>query len=406
MTPPRKPAAFRIEPEAPPKQQAALRQPDAAAARKPRTVNADLAVVTPAEIDVFDEPDIIAAEPPPATAPRQRSISGSLFFGALGVLVSLALGLWTDQLIRDLFARAEWLGWLAAGMAVIALLALLVILAREFLAIARLAEVEKLQKRALDAIARDDPKAARAVVDELSAFVAAKPETAAGRRALADLRDEIIDGGNLVRLAETEILGPLDARAKVMILEAAKRVSLVTAVSPRALVDVAYVVFEAGRLIRRLSELYGGRPGTLGFFRLARSVLAHLAVTGSIAVGDSFVQQIVGHGLAARLSAKLGEGVVNGMMTARIGIAAMETARPLPFSAARRPGMGDFLSALTSFATKKQKETSASDTLTTVSDAARPGGAQRDAAARSILPMISAQIASGFRGHAQAVTKH
>ncbi|RWD34403.1 YcjF family protein [Mesorhizobium sp.] len=362
MTAPRKPAAFRIEPEAPPKERAALRQPDAPSARKPRTVKADLAVVTPAEIDVFDEPDIIAAEPPPATAPRKRSMLGGLLFGALGVLVSLALGLWTDQLIRDLFARAEWLGWLAAGMAVIALLALLIILVREFLAITRLAEVEKLQKRALDAIARDDPKAARAVVDELSAFVAAKPETAAGRRALADLRDEIIDGGNLVRLAETEILGPLDARAKVMILEAAKRVSLVTAVSPRALVDVAYVVFEAARLIRRLSELYGGRPGTLGFFRLTRSVLAHLAVTGSIAVGDSFVQQIVGHGLAARLSAKLGEGVVNGMMTARIGIAAMETARPLPFSAARRPGMGDFLSALTSFATKKQKETSASDT--------------------------------------------
>lgn len=362
MTAPRKPAAFRIEPEALPKERAALRQPDAPSARKPRTVKADLAVVTPAEIDVFDEPDIVAAEPPPATAPRKRSMLGGLLFGALGVLVSLALGLWTDQLIRDLFARAEWLGWLAAGMAVIALLALLIILVREFLAITRLAEVEKLQKRALDAIARDDPKAARAVVDELSAFVAAKPETAAGRRALADLRDEIIDGGDLVRLAETEILGPLDARAKVMILEAAKRVSLVTAVSPRALVDVAYVVFEAGRLIRRLSELYGGRPGTLGFFRLARSVLAHLAVTGSIAVGDSFVQQIVGHGLAARLSAKLGEGVVNGMMTARIGIAAMETARPLPFSAARRPGMGDFLSALTSFATKKQKETSASDT--------------------------------------------
>ncbi|GLS38089.1 UPF0283 membrane protein [Mesorhizobium tianshanense] len=362
MTAPRKPAAFRIEPEVPPKEQAARPQPDAPSARKPRAVKAEVSVVVPDEIDVFDEPDLVAAEPPPATAPQKRSISGTLLFGALGVLVSLAVGLWTDQLIRDLFARSEWLGWLAAAMAVIAVLALLVILVREVLAITRLAEVEKLQKRALDAIARDDPKAARAVVDELSAFVAAKPETAAGRRSLAELRDEIIDSGNLVRLAETEILGPLDARAKVMILEAAKRVSLVTAVSPRALVDVAYVVFEAGRLIRRLSELYGGRPGTLGFFRLARSVLAHLAVTGSIAVGDSFVHQIVGHGLAARLSAKLGEGVVNGMMTARIGIAAMETARPLPFNAARRPGMGDFLSALTSFATKKQKETSISDT--------------------------------------------
>ena len=110
---------------------------------------------------------------------------------------------------------------------------------------------------------------------------------------------------------------------------------------------------KSGRLIRRLSELYGGRPGTLGFFRLARSVLAHLAVTGAIAAGDDFVQQIVGQGLAARLSAKLGEGVVNGMMTARIGIAAMEAARPLPFAALKRPGMTDFLSALTSFARKK-----------------------------------------------------
>ncbi|TIS01168.1 MAG: TIGR01620 family protein, partial [Mesorhizobium sp.] len=37
----------------------------------------------------------------------------------------------------------------------------------------------------------------------------------------------------------------------------------------------------------------------------------------------------------------------------RIGIAAMETTRPLPFIAVKRPGLGDFLSALTSFATRK-----------------------------------------------------
>lgn len=138
-----------------------------------------------------------------------------------------------------------------------------------------------------------------------------------------------------------------------MILNASKRVSMVTAVSPRALVDVGYVIFESARLIRRLSELYGGRPGTLGFFRLARNVLSHLAVTGSLAAGDTFVQQVLGHGLAARLSAKLGEGVVNGMMTARIGLAAMDTARPLPFTALARPGIGDFLSALTSFTKAK-----------------------------------------------------
>jgi putative membrane protein len=349
MTPPRRPASFRIQPEHPARDERPAETP-----RRPRAVKPDVAIVTPAEIDVFAEPDIAESLPPPATAPRRRSRLTAIFLSALGVLVSLAVGLWTDELIRELFRRAEWLGWLGAGMAAIAGVALLFILIREMLALSRLASVERLRSCALDAIVRDDSKAARSVVDDLSNLVAAKPDTAAGRRALADLEGEIIDGANLVRIAEAEILGPLDARAKIMVLDAAKRVSVVTAVSPRALVDVAYVVFESGRLIRRLSELYGGRPGTLGFFRLARSVLAHLAVTGAMAAGDDIVHQLVGQGLAARISAKLGEGVVNGMMTARIGIAAMEAARPLPFTALKRPGIGDFLAALTSFASKKQ----------------------------------------------------
>lgn len=316
-------------------------------------MRAETAVVVPAAVDVFENGQLDALEPPPVLPPRRRSWLGAVFLASMGLLVSLALGLWTDQLIRDLFQRADWLGWSAAVLAAIALLALLLILMREMLALARLASVEKLRGRGVDALAKNDPKAARWLVDDLARFVAAKPETAAGRRALADLRGEVIDGADLVRIAETEILAPLDARARVLILDTAKRVSVVTAVSPRALIDVLYVLYEAGRLIRRLSEIYGGRPGTLGFFRLARSVLAHLAVTGSIAVGDSLVQQVIGHGLAARLSARLGEGVVNGLMTVRIGIAAMETARPLPFAALKRPSIGEFLSALVTFSARK-----------------------------------------------------
>ncbi|BCH24690.1 YcjF family protein [Mesorhizobium sp. L-8-3] len=354
MKEPRRPAAFRLDPEPRPGETDDATTKPHAAPRKPRAVK-DVAVVLPAETDIFDEPDLVASTPPPATAPKRRSRIGAIFLGAAGVLVTLAIGLWTDRLIRDLFMRADWLGWLAIGTAAVAAAALLIILMREILGLARLASVEKLRSRAADAAARNDPKLAKNVVSELATLVSAKPETAAGRRAVADLGNEIIDGSDLIRIAEAEILAPLDAQAKILVLDAAKRVSLVTAVSPRALVDVAYVVFEAGRLIRRLAELYGGRPGTLGFFRLTRSVLAHLAVTGSMAVGDSFVQQIVGHGLAAKLSAKLGEGVVNGMMTARIGLAAMETARPLPFLAVARPGLGDFLAALASFSKRKEE---------------------------------------------------
>ena len=351
---PRQPAAFRIEPESRPEPQ----EPKRPAPRQPRAAKPEAAVVVPSEIDVFDEPDIVLAEPPPV-APRKRSALGAIFLGALGILVSLAVGLWIDGLIRDLFSRSDWLGWLAAGGPALPLPPPLLLRPPQPLRPFPPPPVEAPREAGRDAVVRNDARAARNVVSDLAALVSRRPETAAGRRALKEMRDDVIDGADLVRLAESELLGPLDARAQALILDAAKRVSIVTAVSPRALVDIAYVLYEAARLIRRLAELYGARPGTLGFIRLSRDVVAYLAVTGAVAAGDEFVHQIVGQGLAARLSAKLGEGVVNGMMTARIGVAAMETVRPLPFTALKRPGMGDFLAALTAFVRRKGKDEAA-----------------------------------------------
>lgn len=354
MTDRRQPQAFKVDAgDEPPK-------PRVAAPRKPQSARpADVVLVTPAEIDVFDNDGLDPLAPPAPLTPRPRSRLGAIFFGAVGLLFSLAVGLWTERLIRDLFSRTEWLGWLGAALAIVALVALLIIVVREGYAMARLASVEALQKRAADATAANNTKDARAAVADLVLLVGKMPATAAGRRAVVELKGDVIDGADFIRYAEAEILAPLDEDAKTMILDAAKRVSVVTAVSPRAIVDLVYVFWESARLIRCMSELYGGRPGTFGFFRLARSVLSHLAITGSIAAGDSLVQQLVGHGLAARLSAKLGEGVVNGMMTVRIGIAAMETVRPFPFNAVKKPGISDFLSALTSFTTKKAAQDAA-----------------------------------------------
>ncbi len=106
-----------------------------------------------------------------------------------------------------------------------------------------------------------------------------------------------------------------------------------TALSPRAIVDLLFVLASSMALIRRLARLYGGRPGFLGFVTLARHVMGHLAVTGGMAAGDSILHELVGKGIATRISAKLGEGVVNGLMTARVGLAAIDVCRPLPFVA-------------------------------------------------------------------------
>jgi putative membrane protein len=278
--------------------------------------------------------------------PRRAIRWAALAAWSGGALVSLALGLAIDGLIRDLFTRNDWLGWAGLGLLALFALALVVLIGRELAGLLRLKKVARLRLAADGAAADNLQGEARKVVGELAALYRGRPDMARGRAALSAHAGEIIDGRDLIMLAERELVSRLDRRARGLISTSARRVSVVTALSPRAVVDIVFVAWESARLIRRISTLYGGRPGTLGLLRLARAIAGHLAVTGTMALGDTLIQQIVGHGIAARVSARLGEGVVNGLMTGRIGLAAMDVCRPLPFLEEKRPRLADLTSDL------------------------------------------------------------
>jgi putative membrane protein len=294
--------------------------------------------------DQFGVPAVI----PPVPAPPRRWWLrwGTLFWSAASGLVALGLGLAVTRLIEDLFAHSPSLGYFAAVLAGIAGLALLAIIVREVAGLARLASVDAARENAVRAIESDDRNQAQTVVSELLSLTRRMPNLARGRARVETHRGDIIDGRDLVLLTERELMAPLDQEARRLIGAAAKRVSVVTAVSPRASVDMLFVLFNAVSLIRKLATLYGARPGMLGFIRLFRHVISHLAVTGGMAATDSIIQQVIGHGVAAKLSARLGEGVLNGLLTARLGLAAMDVTRPLPFSALPRPSLNDLAGSL------------------------------------------------------------
>lgn len=311
-------------------------------ARAPRAFASEDATATG---DIFSLPDDDTAIAP---QPRRRGrFWRALALWAGGTLVSLGLALAAERLIRDLFARYEWLGWVGLGLLALFVLAVGVLVAREILGLLRLRTLDKLRDRAVLAIAGDSLPQAREITDELLGIYGSRPDLAGAREGLTTDAKSLLDGAELVRVTERALMAPLDARARALTASSARRVALVTAVSPRALIDVAFVVFESFRLARNLADLYGARPGLFGFLRLMGSILAHLAVTGGLVLTDGVVEQLVGQGLATKLSARLGEGVVNGLMTVRVGIAAIRVVRPLPFETQKSPTVTDFLADLT-----------------------------------------------------------
>jgi putative membrane protein len=268
----------------------------------------------------------------------------TLFWCSLGGLMLLAMGVAVTGLITDLFARNQELGWLGLALAILAIVSLFVIAVRETTGLMRLATVEKFRLRAAEMIVSDNRIEARALVHQLLALTRRMPHLARGRANLEGHLGEIIDGSDMMRLAERELMTPLDQQARKLISVAATRVSVVTALSPRAVIDILFVFGTAVTLVRRLAFLYGVRPGTLSLARLVRQVVMHLAMTGGLAASDSLIQQLLGHGIAAKLSARLGEGVLNGLLTARFGLAAVDLIRPVPFAALPRPTLSDLMS--------------------------------------------------------------
>ena len=303
-------------------------------------------------VRITPEPDPallpVPLEPAPMLPARPGFRWGAVFWTALGGLVLLGLGLSITHLIEDLFARNEGLGFVGLACAAIAALALTIVIAREAFGLARLATIEHMHRRASEVLVSDDRAASRTIVADLLKLAHQNPQLARARATLQGHADDIIDGADMIKLAERELMTPLDQEARRLVSSAAQRVSIVTAVSPRALIDILFVFVASLRMIRQLARLYGGRPGALGMIRLLRHVIAHLAITGGMAASDSMIQQMLGHGIAAKLSERLGEGILNGLLTARLGLAAIDVTRPLPFTALPRPALADLAKDLLS----------------------------------------------------------
>ncbi|MEM6438524.1 MAG: TIGR01620 family protein [Pseudomonadota bacterium] len=272
-----------------------------------------------------------------AGPPRRRRGALGWFGAALTAFVSLAVGVATWDFVAGLLARNAALGAAALILAGAAALALVILILREIAGLSRLKRVQTLRRDAERALREEDLALARRAVARIDALLAGRSDAEWGRARLRERGEEVFDADALMSLAERECLAPLDVQARRAVEIAARRMAATTALAPLAALDVLAALWLNLAMIRRIAEIYGGRAGGLGSVRLLKAVAAHLLAAGVISAADDLVGPLVGGGALAKLSRRFGEGLVNGALTARVGVAAIEVCRPLPFVALDRP---------------------------------------------------------------------
>ncbi len=311
--------------------------------RKPHVVAADDPSV---EFDVGDQINTSLAQAHDETDDAQdetrpsvksgpalkRSMKwGALLLSAIAGLAALAASLSFASFVSHVLARDDWIGWLGFGLAVLAGIAFAVLAVRELFGLVRLSRLSRLRTAVTKALRDDDLGQERTVIKRLQTLYSDRSDLKWPLARLKDHQGDIRDAGELLRLADREVMTPLDMKARALILKSAKRVTVATAISPMVWMAMLYVVAENLRLIKGLATLYGARPGGVGALKLGRMVFTHILATGGLALTDDLLGQFLGQDLVRRLSRRLGEGVFNGALTARVGTAAVAVTRPLPF---------------------------------------------------------------------------
>ena len=281
-----------------------------------------------------DEPDVL-----PNQLHRPSSISKTfkaLVLSVLGLLlVALALDLWLFT--KELLAIRPALGYAVLGLATLASVCLIILIMTEIAALGRIKRMSKMRAQAEQAIALNSDDQAIRVFNSFQKHCRRFPALKSTTAELDNHKRNGYDGIDLLQIAEKTVLSNMDKQALRLINSQARATAVLTTISPYAIIDVLITLWRNMRMIRQLAEIYGSRPGFWASTRLMRQVFSQIAITGAMEAGDGLVSEVFGGSFLSKLSTKLGEAIINGLLTARIGLTAMDQIRPLPFRALPKP---------------------------------------------------------------------
>ncbi|MDG6882349.1 Domain of uncharacterised function (DUF697) [Phocoenobacter uteri] len=174
--------------------------------------------------------------------------------------------------------------------------------------------------------------------------------------------DEAYNSQEVFYLFNEDILKPLDKQVKQLISKSATENAIIVAVSPLAVVDVLMVAWRNIALVNKITRVYGMELGYFSRLKLFKMVLTNMAFAGATEIASDIGMDYFSQNLTAKFSMRAAQGIGVGLLSARLGIKAIEFCRPVVFQANERPKLSvvrqELLSSLrtTLFSQSSEKE--------------------------------------------------
>lgn len=265
---------------------------------------------------------------------RKRSILGRWFsyFSVSVLLLSITeLGLF----IVELSQRKDWLAglWLVLSIGLLTLIGIIVI--GEWRGLRQLKRQETLRNTSLQLF--DMPAIGMGKAHCLT-IAASMPDEY--RPYLSQWQSKLAEhhtDHEVLSLFEHSILAKADQRVLSIISNHAGAAGVMIAVSPFALLDMAIVLWRNIRMLNQISEAYGVRLGYWGRMSLIRKIFHTMLYAGAAEIISDAGNYALGAGLSGKISARLAQGMGAGVLSARIGLKAMQACRPMPWLATDKP---------------------------------------------------------------------
>ncbi|KGD73089.1 hypothetical protein HA49_12915 [Tatumella morbirosei] len=287
---------------------------------------------------VADEEPVVAALRPRRTLWQKILMAAVVIFlfSVAGQTVNWLISAWQTRQWAELGAAT------ALGLVIVAGLGSLAVEWRRLFVLRHRAQE---RDEAQELLSSHGNGKARAFCENLAARAGIDASHPAYRRWQAELQDSHNDREVMVLYA-ARVQPVADKQARAKISRYAAESTLMIAVSPLAMVDMAFIAWRNIRMINQIARIYGIELGYFSRLRLFRGVLFNIAFAGASELVREVGLDWMSQDIMARLSARAAQGIGAGLLTARLGIKAMELCRPLPWLNDDKPRLADFRSEL------------------------------------------------------------